>query len=381
MEIWSSMQGLMNTVFLNTVPFLFVLTIIIFFHELGHFLVARWCGVKVDAFSIGFGSEIFGFNDSKGTRWKLCWIPLGGYVKFFDDADVSSSPGARTDADQEKTASSEGGFHGKPLGQRAAIVAAGPIANFILAIVIFAGIYMFVGKPISPPRVDSIQPGSVAEQAGFKVGDVVVRIDGGEIEAFSDLQRVVSTSPGKSLVFDIDRGGAPVSLEATPLMTESTDAFGNKFRRGLLGISHQMKPEDVVVERYGPATALWMGAKESWFVVDRTFSFFSGLIGGTEKADQLGGPIRIAQVSGQLASVSFTALVNLAAVLSVSIGLLNLFPIPVLDGGHLLYYAIEAVRGRPLSDRVLQAGFKFGLVAVLTLMIFATWNDFMQLVN
>ncbi len=380
MDIFAGLQGHLNTVFLNTVPFLFVLTVIIFFHELGHFAVARWCGVKVDAFSIGFGREIFGRTDSQGTRWKLCWIPLGGYVKFFDDSDVSSSPGSQDQAENALSAS-EGGFHGKPLGQRAAIVAAGPIANFILAIVIFAGIFTFVGRPVSPPRVDDIKPGSAAELAGFEIGDIIVEIDGESIKAFADLQRKVSISPDQSLTFVVDRGGENVTLSATPLLNESKDRFGNSYRRGLLGISHKMKPGDVVVEKYNILEATWMGTKETWFVVERTFSFFGGLIGGTEKADQLGGPLRIAQVSGQLASISITALVNLAAVLSVSIGLLNLFPIPVLDGGHLLYYGIEAIRGKPLSDRVLQAGFKFGLAAVLMLMIFATWNDLMQFAN
>lgn len=372
------LSGQLNVVVLYTVPFLVVLTVIIFFHELGHFLVARWCGVKVDAFSIGFGREIFGFTDSKGTRWKFAWLPLGGYVKFFDDEDVMSTQPAEADRPADPAAR-EGSFHDKPLIQRAAVVAAGPIANFLLAIVIFAGIFGFVGRTITSAKVDEIVAGSAAEAAGFQVGDVIKSIDGTTIESFSDMQRIVSINAGNQLIFVVERGGVPVTLEATPRREERIDQLGTKTPVGLLGISRKTGQGDVTVERLGPGAALWMGVKETWFVIERTFAFFKGLIGGSESADQLGGPLRIAQYSAALYSISLTAYINLAAVLSVSIGLLNLFPIPMLDGGHLLYYAIEAIRGKPLSERVIQMGFKFGMVAVLMLMIFATWQDLLQI--
>jgi regulator of sigma E protease len=454
------------------VPFLFVLTIVVFFHELGHFLVARWCGVRVMTFSIGFGPELFGFNDRHGTRWKVSAIPLGGYVKFFGDENAASVPDQDTLNHMSETERRESFFH-KPVAQRAAIVAAGPIANFILAIVIFAALAMIFGKQVAVPRIDAVTPATAAAAAGFKPGDVVVTVDGKPAEGFSDVQRIVALSPGRPLTFVVDRGGERVTLNATPEQREERDRFGNVQRIGVLDISGPTMPARVVtiqpgsaaatagfqvndvvraidgkpvgsfvdlrnivaaspdkplefeVERegrtirlqatptvhndkdpagaprrvgllgisggydpadtrsihYGPVAAVTNGVTETWFVVERTLSYIGGVIVGRESADQLGGPIRIAQVSGQVATAGFTALIHLAAVLSISIGLLNLFPIPLLDGGHLLFYAIEAVRGRPLSDRAQEMGFRIGLAIVLLLMIFATFNDILHLAS
>lgn len=360
------------------IPFLFVLTIVVFFHELGHFLVARWAGVKVLTFSVGFGPELFGFNDKHGTRWKLSAVPLGGYVKFFGDESEASSPD-QTALDAMNAQEREQSFHHKKVGPRAAIVVAGPVANFLLAIVIFAGLFMIMGKPVTTARVDAVVPDSVAAKAGFQVGDIVTAINGSAIGGFSDMQRIVSTQAGESLTFTIERGGAQVELRATPALKEMKDNFGNVHRIGVLGISRSAKAEDVKVERFSPPVALWMGVKETWFVVERTVSYLVGVVAGREAADQLGGPIRIAQISGQVATIGIGALIHLAAVLSVSIGLLNLFPVPLLDGGHLLFYAIEAVRGKPLSERAQEYGFRIGLALVLMLMIFATYNDILHL--
>jgi len=356
------------------VPFLFVLTIVVFFHELGHFLVARWCGVRVLVFSIGFGPELIGFNDRHGTRWKIAAIPLGGYVKFFGDENAASVPdqGAIAEMSDEDRRDS---FHGKSVAQRAAIVAAGPIANFILAIAIFAAIFSIHGKAASPARVDTIQANSAAAAAGFKPGDLIVAINGKTIETFTDMQRLVSAAAGQTLDIAIDRAGTRSTLKATPAMTEIKDSFGNVHRMGVLGITGVREPPVPV----NPLTAVKLGVEETWFVVDRTLAYIGGVVVGKESADQLGGPIRIAQVSGQVATAGFVALINLAAVLSVSIGLLNLFPIPLLDGGHLLFYAIEAARGRPLSERAQEYGFRVGLAVVLLLMIFATFNDILHL--
>ncbi len=360
------------------IPFLFVLTIVVFFHELGHFLVARWAGVKVLTFSVGFGPELFGFNDKHGTRWKLSAVPLGGYVKFFGDESEASSPD-QTALDAMNAQEREQSFHHKKVGARAAIVVAGPVANFLLAIVIFAGLFMIMGKPVTTARVDAVVPDSVAAKAGFQVGDIVTAINGSAIGGFSDMQRIVSTQAGESLTFTIERGGAQVELRAIPALKEMKDNFGNVHRIGVLGISRSAKAEDVKVERFSPPVALWMGVKETWFVVERTLSYLVGVVAGREAADQLGGPIRIAQISGQVATIGIGALIHLAAVLSVSIGLLNLFPVPLLDGGHLLFYAIEAVRGKPLSERAQEYGFRIGLALVLMLMIFATYNDILHL--
>jgi regulator of sigma E protease len=362
------------------IPFLFVLTIVVFFHELGHFLVARWCGVKVMVFSIGFGPEIIGFNDRHETRWKISAIPLGGYVKFFGDDTAASTPDPETIAAMDPVERRQS-FHHQPVAGRAAIVAAGPIANFILAIVIFAGIFMFYGKQNTTPRVDTVQPDSVAATAGFKPGDLVVSINGQKIENFTDMQRLVSISAGVSLAVEIERDGKRQVLTAVPALQERKDNFGNTHRLGVLGISRSMAPEDLKLEPVPPLQAIGLGARETWFVVERTLSYLGGVIVGRESADQLGGPIRIAQVSGQVATGGIVPLVHLAAVLSVSIGLLNLFPIPLLDGGHLMFYLIEAIRGRPLSDRAQEFGFRIGLTIVLMLMIFATFNDIVHLAS
>jgi len=362
-------SSILNTGF----GFLFVLGVVVFFHELGHFMVARWCGVNVNTFSIGFGKEVWGFNDKKGTRWKLSWIPLGGYVKFADDESVASTPNRNN-----KTATKEeeaGFFHNKPLGSRTAVVAAGPIANFILAIVIYAMIFMTFGRHITEARVDEIRPGSVAEQAGFQVGDVIKSIDGVKIESFDDLRRIVSVSADKPLSFKLDRGGDEFLVTAVPQRKEISDNFGNTQKVGLLGVVRKPVKEEVRLERSGFVDAIWLGTKETWFIAKNTLIFIYDLIMGRQDTDQLGGPIKIAKVSGQMASISFAALLNLTAILSVSIGLFNLFPIPMLDGGHLLFYAFEALRGKPLSERVQEYGFRIGIVILVSIMIFATWND------
>jgi regulator of sigma E protease len=360
------------------IPFLFVLTIVVFFHELGHFLVARWAGVKVLTFSLGFGPELFGFTDRHRTRWKISAIPLGGYVKFFGDDSEASTPSSEMLAnmtDDER----KGSFHHKNVGARAAIVAAGPIANFILAILIFACLFTFFGKPSTTAQVDQVEPGSAAAAAGFQVGDVVTAIDGTQIESFTDMQRIVGVRAGEHLTFTIKRGDSTLQLNGTPELKEVKDPFGNAHRLGVLGITRKTVSGDVTTERVNPATALWLGVKETWFVIDRTLAYIGGVFTGREAADQVGGPLRIAQISGQVATIGLAALVHLAAVLSVSIGLLNLFPVPLLDGGHLLFYAVEAVRGRPLSDRAQEMGFRIGLGLVLMLMVFATYNDILHL--
>jgi len=360
------------------IPFLFVLSLVVFFHELGHFLVARLCGVRILVFSIGFGPEIVGFNDRHGTRWKLATIPLGGYVKFFGDDNAGSVPDApRLEAmSPDERAHS---FFFQPVFKRAAIVVAGPMANFALAIAIFSMIFMLYGKQTMSARVDSVQADSPAAAAGFQPGDLVVSIDGRKIDNFEEMQRIVSESAGATLKINIDRNGASVLLTATPALKDVKDNFGNEHRIGILGISRSMAPADLKFHPVAPPQAVWMGVQETWFVIDRTLTYIGGVVVGREAADQLGGPIRIAQISGEVATIGFVALIHLAAVLSVSIGLLNLFPIPLLDGGHLLFYSIEAMRGRPLSERAQEVGFRIGLAIVVMLMIFATFNDIVHL--
>jgi regulator of sigma E protease len=356
------------------IPFLVVLTIVVFFHEFGHFLVARWCGVKVVTFSIGFGPELFGFNDRHDTRWKVCAIPLGGYVKFFGDENAASVPDHAAAAAMSE-AERQVSFVHKSVGPRAAIVVAGPIANFILSIVIFAGIFMSFGRQVIPARVDAVQPDSAAAAAGLKPGDLIVAIDGRPIDGFSEMQRIVAGSSGRTLTLTIDRGGAREEVKATPTTRGYCSA--------VLGIS-KLPSDDVKLKREDPATALALGVEETYFVVERSLCFVAGVIVGRESANQLGGPIRIAEVAGDAwksgldsggIGTAIASLLYLTGFLSASIGLLNLFPIPLLDGGHLLFYAIEALRGRPLSERAQEVGFRIGLAIVVMLMIFAAYND------
>ncbi|WP_374251254.1 RIP metalloprotease RseP [Xanthobacter sp.] len=374
----ANLGTLSSTLLGYVIPFLFVLTLVVFFHELGHFWVARRAGVRVVTFSLGFGPEIVGFNDRHGTRWRIAAVPLGGYVRFFGDEDAASTPDAARLSQMTAAERNESFFY-KPVAWRAAIVAAGPVANFLLAIAIFAIVFRVFGKQVTAPRVDQINPGSAAEMAGFKPGDLVLEIDGAKVDSFSDMQRIVGSHAGQPLAFTVERGDRQVTLTATPELKEVKDPFGNSHRTGLLGISRSLAAGDVTTQRFGPVEAIGMGVQETWFVVARTFDYLGGLVAGRESADQLGGPIRIAQVSGQVATFGIGALLSLAAVLSVSIGLLNLFPIPLLDGGHLLFYAFEAIRGRPLSARTQDIGFRIGLALVLMLMIFATWNDVLHI--
>lgn len=374
----TGMGGFGSSLWGYILPFLFVLTIVVFFHELGHFMAARYCGIKVDVFSIGFGREIVGWNDKHGTRWKLSWIPLGGYVKFSGDENAASMAD-QTALDAIPESQRKGLFHFAPLRHRAFVVAAGPVANFILAIVIFASIFTFIGRTVATPQIDKVQADSAAQEAGMMPGDIVTAIDGSTIKTFEDMQRIVSVSGGTALTFTVDRGGKSLDLSATPRQTEITDRFGNTHRVGIMGIVREAGEGNIRLERSNPFTSIWLGTKETWFVVDRTLSYLGGVISGREKADQLGGPLRIAQVSGQVATLGFIALVNLAALLSVSIGLLNLFPVPLLDGGHLLYYGAEAVRGKPLGPQTQEMGFRVGLALVLMLMLFSTWNDLVHL--
>jgi regulator of sigma E protease len=361
------------------VPFLVVLTIVVFFHELGHFLVARWNGVKVEAFSIGFGPEIWGFTDSKGTRWRVAAVPLGGYVRFFGDANESSAPDFKKAAAMSEDDRRRSFIH-KKVWQRASIVVAGPFANFVLAIVIFSVIYMTVGRAVTDPIVASVQEGGPAAVAGIEAGDRILAINGNAIENFSDVPRIVAPNPGRPLEFLIERGGREIAMEITPRLEARSDRFGNEHEVGFVGIVNDSQEANFRIERMQPVQAVGEATGETWFIIVRTMSYLKDIVIGMQSADQLGGPIRIAKVSGEVATLGPIALLNLAAILSVSIGLLNLFPIPMLDGGHLVFYGIEALRGRPLSESAQEISFRIGLGLVLMLMVFATWNDISQIV-
>ena len=356
------------------VSFLALLTVVVFIHEMGHFLVARWCGVKVSTFSIGFGKEIFGFYDRHGTRWRLAWIPLGGYVKFMDDENAASVPSKdamETMSDEEKS----GSFHHKPLWQRAAVVAAGPIANFLLAIVIFAFLFALIGQRTTTARVDEVVAGMPAAEAGFKQGDVITAIAGRDVKSFNDVLRLISSRPGKETEVVIDRGGEALTLTVTPKATTMNDRIGGEITRGVIGIRRTPGADGYVHTKAAPLEAVWLGVKETEFIISSTLGYIADVVTGQQKPDQLGGVIRIADVSGKVAKHGPEAFIHLIAVISISVGLINLFPIPLLDGGHLMFYLVEAIRGRPLSEQSQEMGFRIGFALVLALMVFATWND------
>ena len=356
------------------VAFIIAISFLVFFHELGHYLVGRWCGIRVLAFSLGFGKEIIGRTDRHGTRWKICLIPLGGYVRFYGDEDVASRPdfkGMETLPEEERART----LNGAALWKRAATVAAGPIANFLLAIGIFAVIFSVYGRPVSDPVVGEVVAGSPAETAGLEVGDVMTALDGQHIDTFDAVVRYISVRPGVPVKLTVERDGAPVELTVMPERVETEDRFGNKMELGRIGVVGNRESGNFRVERYGPVAAIGQGALQSWHIVVGTYDYIANVFAGRMKADQIGGPVRVATMAGQMASLGFVAFANFAAVMSVSVGLFNLLPVPMLDGGHLLFYAIEAVRGRPLPERVQEFAFRIGLFLVLALMVFATWND------
>jgi regulator of sigma E protease len=360
-------------------PFLFVLSVVVFVHEMGHFLVARYFGVTVETFSIGFGPEIGGFYDRRGTRWRLAWIPLGGYVKFKGDENAASVPASQGDVAHMSPAEREGNFHAKPVGQRAAVVAAGPMANFILSIFILTLWFMFMGKPILEPLVSEIQPGGAAAEAGFKTGDVIRDIDGSEIESFDEVQRIVMLNAQTELVIGVERDGKLITLTATPQLKEMTDRFGNQVKIGLLGISS--RNEDREIKTFGPVGAFSESLSETYFWLKQPLIFIQKLTVGQASGEEVRGVVGIAQLSREVASIGFVELFRWIAIISINIGLLNLFPIPLLDGGHLLFYGIEAIRGRPLSERTMEFGFRIGFALVIMLMLFATRNDVIHLLR
>ncbi len=357
--------------------FVLVLSVVVFIHELGHFVVARWCGVTVKTFSIGFGKEIFGFTDSKGTRWRFAWIPLGGYVKFLDDANAASQASADSLAKmtpQERA----GAFQTKPLWKRSAVVAAGPIANFLLAIAIYTAINFTFGVRTIPPRIDEVIAGMPAEAAGFERGDVIKSIDGWTIEGFGDVQRIVSMNGDRKLVFGVDRDGKMLEIEVIPKVEEQEDTFGGTFRRGLIGVRPSISPSGIKAKQVGPLEALRLGVRETYTNISQTVQGIADMIMRRQSPDQMGGPILIAEVTARVAELGIVALLIWTAFISANIGFLNLLPIPVLDGGHLLFYAIEAVRRRPLSQRIQEIGFQIGIALVLMLMVYVSMNDLLR---
>ena len=355
------------------IPFLFILTVLVFVHELGHYLVARWNGVRVEVFSIGFGRELFGWDDTLGTRWKISLIPLGGYIRMFGDEDASSRPSAdvATMSPEEQAVS----FYHRGVGQRSAIAFAGPLANFLFAIVVLSFMFATVGQPFSSTQITDVVSESAADAAGLRVGDRITYMAGMEVERFEDVQILVQQSPLISIEITVLREGAEVVLTATPDVKEGTDNFGTPYRIGLLGIRGSVQE----YMRHSPLESVARATMETYSIVGLTLNALGEMITGIRSTEELGGPLRIAQMSGEVAQYGWTTTFWFLAVLSINLGLINMFPIPPLDGGHLLYFAAEAIRGKPLDERAQEYGFRIGLVMVMSLMLFATWNDLINM--
>jgi regulator of sigma E protease len=359
------------------VPFIVILSLIVAVHELGHYLVGRWCGVKIDAFSLGFGPELFARVDSRGTRWRIGALPLGGYVKFHGDANAASG-GEGSDKDRSVDRSLT--LAGQPLRNRAAIVLAGPVANFILAFVIFTGMFMAFGRIEHVARIGRVEVGSPAAAAGFQAGDVVKSINGSPIDSFEALQESTLMSTGLPMSFVVDRQGHDVDLEATPKISVVDQGVFGKRRMGHLGLASSADKSDAKIEKCGLVKCAGWGAAQEWFIVKATGTYIGGIFAGRESTDQMSGLIGAAQMAGEMAKISLWELFSLAAWFSVSVGLMNLLPVPLLDGGHLAFYAFEAVRGRPLSERAQEIGLRIGIVLVALLVVFTTSHDLFRLV-
>lgn len=365
------------TLLLKALIFIVVISLVVFVHEMGHFLVARWCGVRVEVFSIGFGPELVGRDDRRGTRWKLSAIPLGGYVKFFGDADPSSGRADEAVAltEDEKRVS----FHHKSVWSRIAIVFAGPAANFLFAIAVFAGIYGLVGQSVIPPMVADIQDDSAAAEAGVQAGDRVLAVNGRAMARFQDIQHMVTMTHGAPVSLTVLRDGQELTLNAQPRLTVVEDQFGETRQQAVLGIIADGSTQEIV--RLGPTEAMVAAMAKTYDLVEITLVTVGQMIGGARGTEDLGGPLRIAQLSGHVAELGVISLLMFTAFLSTNLGLINLLPIPVLDGGHLAFYAVEAIRGRPLGETAQEYGFRLGLVVIVGLMVFVTWNDIVRMIK
>ena len=356
-------------------PFIALIVVVVFIHEYGHYYFAKRYGVGVTDFSIGFGKEMFGWNDKSGTRWKVCVIPLGGYVKFFGDRNVYSQADndkiikEYSKEDQDKL------FVLKPLYQRALIVFGGPLANFLLAILIFFSVYTFFGKDFTPAVINEVQKDSPAMVAGLKDNDIVVSIDGNEVTSIMDVSKYIMMSTDEFINFTVNRFDQDLTFRVKPNIVEGEDNLGNKISKRMVGIKLGAYNNEVNHVKLGPTKALFYAVNEVYYVSSSSLKYIGSMLTGNGDTSQLGGPIRIAKISGQVAEFGILPFISLMAYISISLGLINLFPIPMLDGGHLMFYGIEKVLGRPLSQKTQEGFFRIGMFLLLSLMFFTTFND------
>jgi len=365
---------------LNSIlPFLVLILVVVFIHEYGHYYFAKKYGVMVTDFSIGFGKELFGWNDKSGTRWKICWIPLGGYVKFFGDRNVFSQSDQEEIIKKYSEEERKKLFILKPLYQRSLIVAAGPIANFILAVVIFLFIYMFIGKDFTPAVINEVQKDSPAEVAGLMKNDVILEIDGTEVKSILDVSKLITMSTSDFIDFKVSRYDQDILLKVKPNIVETEDNLGNKINKRIIGIMLGPYNNKINHVKLGPAKALYYSLNEVYFVTISSLKYLGSILTGSGDSSQLGGPIRIAKITGQVAEFGIVPFLSIMAYISISLGLINLFPIPLLDGGHLMFYGFEKILGRPLSQKTQEGFFRIGMFLLLFIMFFATYNDLKDL--
>ena len=356
-------------------PFIALIVVVVFIHEYGHYYFAKRYGVGVTDFSIGFGKEMFGWNDKSGTRWKICVIPLGGYVKFFGDRNVYSQADNEKIIKEYSKEDQEKLFVLKPLYQRALIVFGGPLANFLLAILIFFSIYTFAGKDFTPAVINEVQKDSPAMVAGLKDNDIVISIDGNEVKSIMDVSKFITMSTDEFISFTIKRFDQELIFRVKPNLVNSEDNLGNKINKRMIGIKLGAYNNEVNHVKLGPSKAIYYAVNEVYYVTTSSLKYLGSMIAGNGDSSQLGGPIRIAKISGQVAEFGILPFISLMAYISISLGLINLFPIPMLDGGHLMFYGIEKILGRPLSQKTQEGFFRIGMFLLLSLMFFTTFND------
>jgi len=361
------------------IPFLILIMIVVFIHEYGHYYFAKRYGVGITDFSIGFGREIFGWNDKSGTRWKICWLPLGGYVKFFGDRNVFSQNEQQEVIDKYSEEDRNKLFILKPLYQRSLIVAAGPLANFVLAIIIFSIINMFVGKDLTPAVVAEVQADSPAYVAGIQTNDKIISIDNNKVQSILEVSTFISTSTAETIEFTVLRNGEEVIMYVKPNLVSSKDSLGNSIKKRMIGIKLSPFNNEFKKQPLGPSKAIYYSIKEVWFVSVTSLKYLGNMLIGSADSSQLGGPIRIAKITGQVAEYGVVPFLSIMAYISISLGLINLFPIPMLDGGHLMFYFFEKVLGRPLNQKTQEGFFRIGLFLLFSLMFFATYNDLKDL--
>ena len=361
------------------IPFIILILIVVFIHEYGHYYFAKKYGVGVTDFSIGFGKEIFGWKDKSGTRWKICWIPLGGYVKFFGDRNVYSQSDHEEILKKYSEEEQKKLFTLKPLYQRALIVFGGPLANFLLALVIFFSIYTFIGKDFTPAVINEVQEESPAMVGGLKEGDIILEIDGNKVQSIMDVSKFITMSTDDFIDFKVKRSYDEFLLKIKPDMVLGEDNLGNSINKRMVGIKLGAYNNEIKHVKLGPAQSLLHAVNEVYYVSISSLKYIGGIILGKADTSQLGGPIRIAKISGQVADIGLLAFISMMAYISISLGLVNLFPIPLLDGGHLMFYAFELFLGRPLSQKTQEGFFRIGMFLLISLMFFTTFNDLKDL--